>query len=497
MPGTIPRRFGRATPMIAIILVLGLVAVTAQPGTARAQDTEEPDETVEAEPNVPAQAPPNLPAPIVPIEDSPPPQGVHLGTTSIPTLSRGIAGETSGPLGDAVAAGAPGFYRAPYRLPVFRAVIGCATACYGYPSIDFNSVETNGELAYAYPSGAGQVFFYTYGDGCTGVGVAHNDRGDRNTYYENLNEIWVDNGQWVDPSVSLGLFGGNTGCGPGWLHFSYGNPVSGDYLPLPRLFACHGPERVEYPDEAGYSIWDTAAQNNAFVFDDNLLCLYRTCNGQRATIDMNRTGSGVGTPGNDVIVGTSGNDSIQGGGGDDIICGGNGNDTITGEAGRDWIDAGGGNDVVFGGSEIDRIYGRAGADTIHGDGGSDRIYAGSGDDTVNAGSGADRVFGGPGNDTLNGQGGQDFMKGEGGNDTMQGNHQSDDLFGGPGNDTLRGAQGRDVIFGESGNDRMFGGDNTDYLDGGPGNDYADGQRGKDNPIITNRSGCRAEVRVSC
>ena len=84
-----------------------------------------------------------------------------------------------------------------------------------------------------------------------------------------------------------------------------------------------------------------------------------TCRGQQVTIDMNITGSGNGTPGNDVILGTAGADSINGLAGDDTICAGGGSDTVDGGPGRDFIYGGTGADTIHGGSEIDRLRTRA------------------------------------------------------------------------------------------------------------------------------------------
>lgn len=189
-------------------------------------------------------------------------------------------------------------------------------------------------------------------------------------------------------------------------------------------------------------------------------------------IDMNTGASGIGTPGNDLILGTNNPDRIKGFGGNDVLCGRGG---------------------------IDRIEGGSGEDLIFGEGGSDRIWGDADDDVIWAGSGADKVYGGSGDDQLFGQGGQDRLYGHAGNDTLQGNSQSDRIDGGDGNDILRGSSGKDEMYGGAGNDELYGGDNTDYLDGGPGNnDLADGQRGRDNPIVPGVSGCvAAEQRVSC
>ena len=234
------------------------------------------------------------------------------------------------------------------------------------------------------------------------------------------------------------------------------------------------------------------------------------CKGKPVTINMNLGASGVGTPGDDVILGTPGPDIIDGGAGSDTICGEGGNDTISGGVGdfRDFLYGGLGDDTMSGGFGIDYLWGEAGEDTMDGQGGSDRMYGGPDDDLMLGDSGADRMYGGSGNDTMRGMGGQDFMWGDAGNDLMQGNFQTDNMFGGPGNDDMFGAGGKDSLYGQGGNDTMSGGNNTDYLNGGTGTDTANGGRGRDKPLVApsvrasngqffDGSGCVAETKLNC
>lgn len=212
------------------------------------------------------------------------------------------------------------------------------------------------------------------------------------------------------------------------------------------------------------------------------------CNNKAVTIDMNVTGSGTGTPGDDVILGTPGDDFIYGLGGNDTICAGDG---------YDWIFGGDGEDELFGGLGIDIMFGEAGDDIMNGTGGSDYMWGGAGIDMMWGDSGADRIHGGPGDDELFGQGGKDLMWGDEGNDVMKGMWQSDRMWGGPGDDIMEGSRGKDIIYGEAGNDMMYGGVNADFLDGGDGIDAAFGQKGKDNPLEPGVTGCIAETKNSC
>lgn len=230
------------------------------------------------------------------------------------------------------------------------------------------------------------------------------------------------------------------------------------------------------------------------------------CFDQRIDFDVQRGVPFVGTDLADVVRGSFGPDVIDVRGGDDRVCAGSGDDVvygrdgsdlILGEDGRDKLYGGAGVDGLGGGPQIDRLWGQQGDDVLFGNGGSDRIYGGSGNDLVRAGSGADRVFGGPGNDEIYGMGGQDFLRGEDGDDQLQGNFQSDRLWGGKGNDVLRGAEGKDRLYGGPGDDELYGGANTDFLQGDSGTDLAHGQRGRDNPLVIDRSGCIAEIEVSC
>lgn len=186
----------------------------------------------------------------------------------------------------------------------------------------------------------------------------------------------------------------------------------------------------------------------------------QVCRGQLVTVDMNSNGgSGVGTPGDDVILGTPGADFIQAGAGDDLVC------------------AGDGNDVVIGGDGDDEMFGEGGSDVMRGNAGSDRIDGGEGDDRVLGGTGDDDLRGGDGHDHLGGFGGADWIWGGTGNDR---------IFGGFGPDVIHGETGKDAIFGLVGNDRIFGGDGSDVLNGGRGNDTIEGGTGND--IIQGGSG---------
>lgn len=212
------------------------------------------------------------------------------------------------------------------------------------------------------------------------------------------------------------------------------------------------------------------------------------CNGQVVTINMAVTGSGQGTPGDDVILGTGGDDTIDAGAGNDVVCGGAGNDTITGGDGNDKLFGRSGDDEIRGGPGDDVIHGNLDNDELHGDAGNDRIFGYADDDVIFGGEGNDRlhgnfgediVDGGPGNDIVIGYGDNDILYGREGDDRMHGNFGDDVMYGGPGADTMFGYGDNDTMFGGAGNDVMRGNLGNDTVDGGDDNDELHGARGND------------------
>ncbi|RPJ28367.1 MAG: ExeM/NucH family extracellular endonuclease [Chloroflexi bacterium] len=187
------------------------------------------------------------------------------------------------------------------------------------------------------------------------------------------------------------------------------------------------------------------------------LNLLPQCNGQNATIYVDRNGKIVGGPlngqtysgllsgtnGSDVIVGTNNSDTILALNGNDVICSLGGNDAVTGGAGDDTINSGPGNDLVFGGANNDVIETGDGNDTAFGE---------SGNDTINGGNGNDLIFGGNGLDVLDGGADRDIVDGGLDADTLAGGSENDSVRGGAGNDALDGGAGSDICNGGPGSD---------------------------------------------
>jgi hypothetical protein len=76
----------------------------------------------------------------------------------------------------------------------------------------------------------------------------------------------------------------------------------------------------------------------------------------------NRSVSGTGNSGDNVLVGNSGSNALYGNSGDDQIFGGNGSDWIAGGRGDDWLWGGKGRDVLTGDAGTDFLIGGSGAD---------------------------------------------------------------------------------------------------------------------------------------
>lgn len=171
------------------------------------------------------------------------------------------------------------------------------------------------------------------------------------------------------------------------------------------------------------------------------------CGGKTVTINMTVVGvTGMGTPGDDVILGTSGSDVIQGRGGDDTICGLGGDDTIRGGGGEDTIYGNAGSDSIFGGAQQDTIYGQKGQDLLVGQRGNDVIRGGLGKDTIKGLQGDDRLYGQSAKDTINGGDGDDQLWGGNSADKLNGGKGDDILRGGPGDDKLNGGDGTDACL---------------------------------------------------
>jgi Ca2+-binding RTX toxin-like protein len=165
-------------------------------------------------------------------------------------------------------------------------------------------------------------------------------------------------------------------------------------------------------------------------------------------MEMNMTGT---------LLGTTGNDTLWGNGGLDRILAGDGNDFILGD-GPDgphpiippepWVALPVGGNVIDAGIGRDTIFAGYGTDTVHGSDGADLIV-GWGVLTLSSPYRADYARDADGADTLRGNAGDDTIMGGGGADLLDGGSGSDRLMGGVGADTLIGGTGVDrFVFGE-------------------------------------------------
>ena len=119
-----------------------------------------------------------------------------------------------------------------YRCNVENVYNGCLH----HSGIDFGNGPISGQPLF--PAAKGVISYVAYGGGvwpgCGNyVAVWHEQLG-YTTLYCHLDEVWVSNGQWVDPDISLGTVG-KSGMSNGiHLHFGVfpGNQInSGDFNP--------------------------------------------------------------------------------------------------------------------------------------------------------------------------------------------------------------------------------------------------------------------------
>jgi hypothetical protein len=101
-------------------------------------------------------------------------------------------------------------------------------------------------------------------------------------------------------------------------------------------------------------------------------------------------GTGVATPGNDVIdMGAFNLRSISALQGNDTVVGSPSNDFINGNQGNDSLFGAAGNDFLYGGQDNDTLRGSSGNDNLNGDFGNDYLEGGTGTDALNGGAGND------------------------------------------------------------------------------------------------------------
>lgn len=178
------------------------------------------------------------------------------------------------------------------------------------------------------------------------------------------------------------------------------------------------------------------------------------------------------------VVGTNGNDTLY--------VTGNGNLVLPGE-GNDQVIALGLDNRVFAGSGFDRItigggvvYGGEGANTITVGVGDSKIYAGAGNDTVNTGNGNHEIFVGEGRNLINSGSGNDLIGVGAGNDIINAGDGNNRVYAGEGfnqittgsgDDLIYSGAGNDVILAGAGNDMIYAGTGTNQINAGIGTDF--------------------------
>lgn len=202
-------------------------------------------------------------------------------------------------------------------------------------------------------------------------------------------------------------------------------------------------------------------------------------------IRVGTRGTGIGGPGDDVLVGTG---RLFGDGGDDVLRGarellpahlegGRGHDDLTGGPGADFFVPGPGDDEISGGEPSSTVG--SGSVTL------DRVSYATAEGAVAVDLTAG-VASGEGDDRLDGV---EDVEGSAFDDVVGGSDSQNYLVGGDGDDRLDGLAAGDLLHGGSGDDVLTGGDGDDTLAGEDGTDAADGGPGTD--------ACEAEQSVGC